>query len=202
VGLVRITRHLSFDDLRQGKVEPIDAYQLQVRDWILKPAKHLADLRSEDTDHGMALLALELMFFEPHGQYLTGRDSERRSRATFCEAFATFIDFSINQGLASPDIRELELSGFYRWARCGLFHSTRLANELLVDAVNFSNFCLSKNNMLGGWLVNPWLMLGALEKYVESYVELVRSEPYGELAKNFNNTFDRLLREPMDYFCT
>jgi hypothetical protein len=77
-GIIRITKNLSFNDLLSGSIAPVDAYRTQVHDWILSPARRLTEAYPEDTDHGMALLALELMFFEPHPwRMLDERSSDR-----------------------------------------------------------------------------------------------------------------------------
>jgi len=68
--MIRITANITLDDLRSGKISTVEAYETQVRDWIIGPAKTLASLYPTETDHGMALLAIELMFFEPHGKLL------------------------------------------------------------------------------------------------------------------------------------
>jgi len=144
------------------------------------------------------------MFFEPHGQYLEGKESRGpgESRRLFCSAFNRFRDFLKSKGMISKDVDQLPAESVYSWARCGLFHSTRLANELLVDAVGFGRACLAENSMLGGWLIDPWLMLDLLERYLDSYVSEVKNAPDDyQIVKNFEATFNRLLLEPMTHFC-
>lgn len=196
--IVRITRNLSFDQVQIGAVTPIEAYKIQVSDWIIGPARVLASQKPRNTDHGMAILALELMFFEPHGEFLDG--SLTGSKKRFCAAFDRFRSHLNGLHRLNSDVAMLDSEKVYKWARCGLFHSSLLATDLLVDAVGFSGRPLAKNPILPGWLVDPWLLLQCLEDYLKAYVEEVQQDKAGALATQFNNTFTRLFSEPIKKF--
>jgi hypothetical protein len=91
--LVYITGSITFADLEAGRVSDIDVLDAQVKNWLLRPAAHLAAMTptiGEQYEHGMSLFALELMFFEPHGQYLGGNDSQGQSGKMFLLAFERF----------------------------------------------------------------------------------------------------------------
>lgn len=199
---VRISKDLSFEDLLNERVTSYDAYEKQVKAWIIEPARVLAEAKPRNTDTGMALLAVELLFFEAHGQYLTGESSQNKSRKTFCIAFDKFRDFLISEKMADESISDIDSVSVYRWARCGLFHSARLSKELLVDAVNYCSQPMAKNPLHGGWLINPWKLLEPLRFYVIKYVKLLKEKPDSIEAKKFQTTFNRLLIEPMSYFCS
>jgi hypothetical protein len=203
-GIIRITKNLSFNDLLSGSIAPVDAYRTQVHDWILSPARRLTEAYPEDTDHGMALLALELMFFEPHGHFLEGNYEQRQSKQYFCMAFERFRQFLKAKSMSAEDndTDDLATESIYKWARCGLFHSTLLAKELLVDAVQFGQASFAKNPIIsGGWLIDPWRMLDELEDYVDSYVSEVKADRDSAIAMHFEATFKKLLREPAEFFC-
>jgi hypothetical protein len=197
---VRLVKTISFDDLRRGVIAPIDAYKIQVQEWIISPGRRMAATYPGETDHGIALLALELMFFEPHGQFLQGAIGQMGSARLFCLGFDRFRRFLKEKHTIAEDIADLPTKKIYEWARCGLFHSLLLGKELLVDAVKHSRYCIDRNNVLGGWLVDPWRLLDAIESYVAAYVAEVKSGNNVELAKNFESTFTKLFFEPMDYF--
>lgn len=184
-------------DIKSGRVSPILAYQQQVEAWLLQPAAKLAASRKKgETDQGIALFALELMFFEPHAQYLLGKTSDRASQRFFCQAFTEFLTFTANIGHPAPD--GVTPTMFYRWARCGLFHSATLDEELLVDAVGFTRKWVERNPIHGGWLVNPWHLLPLIQQYLTHYVQSVQSAaPDAEVVQNFTKTFDRLIAEPL-----
>ena len=198
--MVRITKRLSFTDIANGVVSRPDAYQTIVTDWIIKPAQHLTTVYPTEVDHGMALFALELMFFEPHGQFLSGKTKRGNSCRNFCEAFERFRQYlSVNHQI-SEDTDILAAEAVYTWARCGLFHSGHLATDLLVDAMGYSDNCLSKNYILGGWLVNPWAMLPLLEKYLNDYIADLKEGTDLTLISNFNKTFNALFEKPIYKF--
>lgn len=109
--LIRITKDLSFREMETKK--PEEVYKIQVTDWIIEPSKYLASLKAKDTNHGMALLAIQLMFFEPHGQFLSGKNSDKQAKKIFSLAFNRFIDFMKNRDtieiVENVDISELFL---------------------------------------------------------------------------------------------
>lgn len=195
--LVRITASITLDDVTSGRISRVDAYAAQVRGWILQPGRDLAARYPTETDHGMALLALELMFFEPHGRLLSGQPHLRSSRKLFIQGFDRFRDHLRCTEAIGGDTDELPSDSFYEWARCGLFHSSLLADELLVDAVGYSGRCLAKNPLLGGWLVDPWLVLDALEGYLRAYGAELESDPKSELRRNFDAAFEGLIEAPL-----
>lgn len=194
---IRITKEISFNDLQSGKVDSFEVYLSMVKRCILEPAEKLADSYPDNTDFGMAILALELMFFEPQGQFLTGKSSNQASKRTFCKAFDHFRHFLSRKKLISEEVSNLPSTSIYTWARCGLFHSGRLANELLVDSVDYSTFCLEKNNIVNGWLVDPWKLLPAINLYAEDYISMLKKGTDKELLNNFNSTFERLVQHPL-----
>ncbi len=195
--IIRITKEISFSDLQSGKVDPFEVYLSIVKRWILEPAEKIADSYPDNTDFGMALLALELMFFEPQGQFLTGKSSNHASKKTFCIAFDHFRVFLSEKKLISQEASSLTSDSIYKWARCGLFHSGRLANDLLVDAIDYSTFCLEKNRIVNGWLVDPWKLLPAINSYAEDYISMLKKGNDKELLNNFNLTFERLVHHPL-----
>jgi len=189
--IVRITKDISFDDLQSGKVDSFEVYLSIVNKWILDPAEKIANSYPDSTDFGMSLLALELMFFEPQGQFLTGKTSNRASKKTFCKAFDHFRDFLFEKQLIQNEVYSLPSESIYKWARCGLFHSGRLANELLVDAIDYTTYCLEKNHILNGWLIDPWKLLPVIKLYSEDYISKLKKRDNKELLDNFNSTFNR-----------
>jgi hypothetical protein len=82
-----------------------------------------------------------------------------------------------------------------------LFHSAKLANELLVDTIDCGSGIFGQNKSVAATLVNPWHMKKHLENYIQDYCKEIEANPHSDLATNFANTFDRLVRKPMEHFC-
>jgi hypothetical protein len=196
--MIRITRRITLDDLRSGRISPVETYRTQVLDWIIVPSKRLASLYPEETNHGMALFALELMFFEPHGKMLPKPFAGNGSKVMFCHGFNRFRGFLRQRNAIGQDTDVLDTQSIYKWARCGLFHSSLLASELLVDATRFANRCLAKNSILGGWLVDPWLLLAELEAYLDAYIADLTSGNDRDLRGAFDASFAAMVRVPLE----
>lgn len=195
--LVKITSDISFADLKTGKVNRIDAYHSIIKKWLIQPARNIADSYTNETDHGMALLGIELMFFEPQGQFLTGESSQGQSKYTFCEAFNDFKLYLANQNYLEQKNENIPAESFYKWARCGLFHSFRLADKLLIDAIDYTTHCMEKNEIYGGWLVDPWKLLPAIENYINNYVKESKDGSDEYSIEKFHDTFNRLVYNPL-----
>jgi hypothetical protein len=112
--------------------------------------------------------------------------------------FDRFRGFLRQRGAIGPDTEILDAQSIYKWARCGLFHSSILASELLVDAARFANRCLAKNSILGGWLVDPWLLLAELETYLDAYIADLTSGDDRDLRSAFDASFAALVRAPLE----
>jgi hypothetical protein len=198
---IRVTRDITYGRIMSGDVTYPQVLDAQVTEWLLRPAKHLAALRDtnrDDTDHGIALLSLIMLFFEPHGQYLSGACSESASNKMFCKAFEHFLKWLHERNRLDQPASSIEPSKFYKLARCGLLHSFQLKGEFLVDAIDS---CVDKaiipNEVhRSGWLVNPWILLNDLEEYFKDYLRAIsdNSNPYYDsLYPPFEATFKRLV---------
>lgn len=197
---IRIIRQITYGDVKSGRVTPEQVMGAQVREWIFRPARTLADLRSlnpRDTDHGIALLSLLLLFFEPHGQYVTGQDSSGHSREVFGEGFLRFRQWLEKRPAAPQNLDQLHPDTVYKFARCGLLHSAQVKGEFLVDAVDFCSFPIERNRWFGtGWLINPWLLLPEMEKYFDEYAAALSKPSHKKdkvLCANFAATYSRLV---------
>jgi hypothetical protein len=201
-GLVYITGNITFADLDAARVSHVDVHEAQVRNWLLKPARHLAAMAptiGRQYEHGMALFALELMFFEPHGQYLTGENSDRQSGRIFLHAFERFRRWLLSRDRIGSDFTPEQATKVRDWARNGLFHSGQIKDGLLVDIRNIGRRPFFKNPLWDGWLVDPWQLLNDVEEYFGQYITILKtpSDPeHQEISKHFERTFQRLLVAP------
>ncbi len=134
--LIRITKNISFSDLRTGKKSPIDVYEEQMSSWLFKPIEQLASARSESFENGYAMFGLELLFFEPHGKYLSG-NTIPGSGECFRYGLDPFLEFILNQQLIDPLVlAKLRTTNFYKVSRCGIFHEMTIKSGLLIDSIH------------------------------------------------------------------
>ncbi len=200
--LVYITGSITFADLEAGRVSDIDVLDAQVKNWLFRPAAHLAAMTptiGERYEHGMSLFALELMFFEPHGQYLGGNDSQGQSGKMFLLALERFRAWLVSQKRVDADFGEEQAKNVRDWARNGLFHSGQIKDGLLVDIRHMSKGPFYRNPVWKGWLVDPWQLLRDMNEYFDDYIRTLRNPSTAEdqqLIENFKKTFRRLITAP------
>jgi hypothetical protein len=200
VDQIRVTRNITYGQILPGDVTHPQVLNAQATEWLIRPAKHLATLRDTnraDTDHGIALLSLIMLFFEPHGQYLSGQDSVSKSNEKFSTAFKRFLQWLHHRNRLDQPASSIKPSEFYKLAKCGLLHSAQLKGEFLVDAINSCDKAIMPNTQLGsGWLVNPWILLVDLEACFADYLQGISNESspdYPSLYPPFEATFQRLV---------
>lgn len=209
-GLFWITKDLDFDDILHGKISYPQAYLRQNRGWITAAADILAQDRAH-FDMGIALLSIQLMFFEPHGYYLGGEGMKNRnsrtgqlewaSKKSFKLGFGRFVDYLRSADMIDSSITAEELDSIYKWARCGSMHALTMSSELVINSYNSDGYVLSKKRHNKMLLIDPWKMLLHLKPYLAAYVETVEgTDPISPMRTNFNYTFDELIIRPGNHF--
>jgi hypothetical protein len=193
--LIRITKKITFGDLRQGRKTSIDVYEEQIKSWLIKPLKDLAKDKKNNFENGYAMFALELLFFEPHGKYLEG-NSISASGANFKVGFNSFLNFLYaNDFIDKNSLSKIRSLNFYNISRCGIYHTMTIKSGLLIDSIHMNEikvFYYSPIN--NGILVSPWNFLIALEKYFENYIENLKINSSSEELRKFNITFNSLFQ--------
>lgn len=190
--LVRITRNITFDDLRSERKSAIDVHEEQINAWLLKPIEQLA-LDKNSFENGYAMLALELLFFEPNGKYLSG-NTITGSGKCFRFGFNPFLEFLKNNSYIDEIILiKIKNINFYRISRCGIFHDMSIKSGLLIDSIFMEDTkVFYKSPINNGILVNPWNFIDALKKYFNFYLLELRTNTESDKYKNFEITFKTL----------
>ncbi|PZF72574.1 hypothetical protein [Taibaiella soli] len=190
--LIRITKSITFGDLRSGRKSPIDVYNEQIKSLLFGPLEQLALDKWQSFENGYAMFGLELLFFEPHGRYLKGESG--RSGLLFQYGFNTFLNFLTNNGLIDEIVlRKIRHTNFYRISRCGIFHNMTLESGLLIDSIHIEKEMVFYNSPINnGILVSPWNFFDALRRYFDSYIESLKTDNLR--ADNFNLTFSSLFQ--------
>lgn len=193
--LILITKNITFEDLRTGKKSPIDVYQEQMSSWLFKPLDQLSKNKENSFENGYSMLGLELLFFEPHGKYLSG-NSIAGSRKNFDYGFNHFLEYlMINNLINDKTNGKIRNKNFYRISRCGIFHDMTIKSGLLIDSIHMkSNKVFYPNPINNGILVSPWNFLSALKLYTEDYINIVRTNTESDISRNFLTTFNSLFQ--------
>lgn len=193
--LILITENISFKHLKDKSISPVNVYQEQMQKWLFLPVKYLADMHDHQTEirfsHGYSVFALELLFFEPHGKYLTGNTKMTASK-TFKTGFDPFLDFLLkNKYVETATFNKIKGMNFYDITRCGIYHSLTIKSKILIDSrKNITDKVFANSTADNGLFVYPWNFIIALEKYFEDYLIQVESNIQCDLNKNFHKTFN------------
>ncbi len=191
--MVRLTSEITLADLNNKNISYEEAFLSQVKKWLIEPCEHL--LAKQDTDYRMSAFSILLMYFETHRQYLEGKSSQGKSKDFFIKSLRGFIEFLREQKLFEEEIEDEFFDNFYKFARCGLFHSTSMSNYFLIDCISFSSLPISKNPIHGGFLINVDLFKDAIWEYTKKYIEKLENDL--QLKNNFNSTFEALILNPL-----
>lgn len=193
--LIRITKNITFADLKSGKKTPLDVYSEQMESWIFRPLVQLASDKKVTFENGYAMFALELLFFEPHGKYLSG-NSISGSNKTFSHGFQSFLNYLQQNNLVdSNTLNKIQTSQFYKISRCGIFHDMTIKSGLLIDSIHCGKTqVFYYNASVNKILVSPWNFLDAQKKYFSDYIQTLVSNNQSTDYKNFEKTFKTLFK--------
>lgn len=193
--LIRITRNITFEDLKLGRKSPIDVYEEQINNWLLRPLEQLALDKTNSFENGYAMLGLELLFFEPHGKYLSGNTITANGKC-FRFGFEPFLKFLEQQTLIDKiTLGKIRATNFYGISRCGIFHDMTIKSGLLIDSIHMEKTKVFYNSPIkNGILVNPWNFLDAQKKYFDNYICDLKKNRTTDKYKNFEVTFKTLFQ--------
>jgi hypothetical protein len=193
--LIRITKNITFGDLKSGRKSAIDVYEEQMHRWLFKPIEQLAADKENSFENGYAMLGLELLFFEPHGKYLSG-NTISRSGECFRFGLDPFLTYLEQQNLIdAPVLVKLKATNFYKISRCGIFHELTIKSGLLIDSIHMQKSKVFYDSPVNnGLLVSPWNFLVAEKNYFDNYIKELRADNTNAKYANFQTTFNDLFQ--------
>jgi len=193
--LIRITKNITFKDLTTGKVTPVDVYQEQMYSWLFRPIEQLSTDIKNTFENGYAMLALELLFFEPHGKYLSG-NTITGSAKCFRFGFEPFLNFLLkNNQIDSTTLGTIKAINFYGISRCGIFHDMTIKSGILIDSIHMEKTKVFYTTpQFKGLLVSPWNFLKAQKAYFDLYITDLNADNKNKQYKNFETTFKALFK--------
>ncbi|HYD99148.1 MAG TPA: hypothetical protein VEH84_07180 [Alphaproteobacteria bacterium] len=209
---------VNFRDIISDENKYVTAWFDIVKHLLIEPARRLAD-PEKVTDRGIALLTLELSFFEPFGSIITGESSEGASQRTFSIGLKEFAEWAKTKGfIGDKELEILSVIGtgsnpnvLYSFGRCGLMHSmTMKGGFVFIDAVQTGKYSITDlryniaykngNNIAETdsiLLVDPWRLLNQIEMFVEDFQSKLRQTPRSDVQYiNFKKTFERSFVDP------
>lgn len=191
-------------------VDPVELVLAQWTEWFVRPAR---DLATEEIDNGMAILMLELGFFETVGSYLTGRHADWRYRTdpvyrnlhtaakdVFADGWRHFMSFlSVHAPGEFSIATAIDPNDLYSATRCGLFHSFQIKEEWYVlprtgrgaffKAYGPGN---TPHELFG---VDPWELLTLMQQWLTGPVTSALRSCAGT-GNAFDLTYERLVAKP------
>lgn len=191
--LIRITKSITFEDLKLGRKSPVDVYEEQINSWLFRPLEQLALDKKISFENGYSMFGLELLFFEPHGKYLSG-NSISASGKCFRFGFDKFLMFLEQNLLVDKEtLKKIKSTNFYGISRCGIFHDMTIKSGLLIDSIYMEKTkVFYESPIKNGILVNPWNFLEAQKIYFNNYIKELRLNPTSDNYKKFELTFKTL----------
>jgi hypothetical protein len=188
--LIRITKNYTIQDIYENNVSTIDVYKDYISRWLINPLKILLNDGKTNFETEFSILSLSLMFFEPHGKYITG-NSKGKSKKSFIIGIGNFIDFLsckhlINNNLITPELTEK----IYKLSRCGIFHNMIIDEGILIDSIHIDkSLVFYQTSHYQGILINTRNLVMNLEAYFEHYINLIQHNETPVLRNNFEKTF-------------
>lgn len=165
----------------------VDAFEDQMRGWLLAHARVVADNPSSSGQHaGFAILALCLVYVESIACFLRGETSDNKSRE--------FFDLGLMA--VFPDLNQTDLAAFshefYRQVRCGLLHQglTRGQVGITRGAAAALTVSLDASEALQQAIIDPWLFLNHVEAHFSGYAGRLREPSETGLRAAFEKWFD------------
>lgn len=205
---IHVSPKYTVEDVATQRVDAVDVLEDQVEGWIFQPADTLRQIGTGvNTDavhhNGMAILALELLFFEPHGQFLRGTDLEG-SAATFKTGFNKYKRY-LSREYSSQEreftsYQDFSAKKLYQLGRCGLFHSAQLKYGLLVHPEVQGKLAFRYEPGVPAWIINPWPLLDSLRAYFKQYLTELRTSPPSTKREPFDKMMNASFRDTVNAY--
>jgi hypothetical protein len=186
--------HFVSPNFNHRKLEPpfdrdvIDVFEDRVRHWLLAPAKLMLE---QPPRFGLVPAAsIAVGYIEPIEIYMSGDDSDRRSREFFCRGFCRIFQAKGQ----TEEMQNAIANALYSAFRCGFAH-----DGMPKQGVNFSltfpkpflvtwpmkDDAFVATGKLQSAIVNPKLMIDRIEKHFDGYVRDLRRGTDATLVANF-----------------
>lgn len=201
LGLVYITKDVTFKDIDNGLVDSHAVHRRQVSEWLLEPGHALLSTLESTPINEMALFGLQLMFFEMHGKFLQGKPAKGDNGEKFKEAWRRFQSFceTIDPQAMSQDPGVDDV--MWTQGRNGLFHALHISTKLSIDIGKIlGNRLYGENPYLKQKLISPRNIHPFLCRYFDSYIVELESSAGSDINTKFETCYSAFIREPLAFF--
>lgn len=166
------------DKLDKPKIDDlIDVLKDRVLNWLFEPARKLIAKKNG----GFGALCLLMTYFEGIWIYITGIDSEGRSKKYFNAAFLDVFSSSNHDPKLLTQIAII----LYEDARCGFFHDGMLRHRIFLAKLNQTDMLITLprksdgtvdvNAQIKSILINPKYFMAAIERHFIDYLLSLRN---------------------------
>lgn len=185
-------KHYVSPNFTHEKLEPpllkdvIDVFEDRMRYWLLEPAKQLLKVK-----HGeVAAVALATNYIEGIEIYISGKDSNRKSKEFFRRGYKRIF-----AAVSGPDyIQEAIADGLYELLRCGFAHDGMFRSGIYFSSIRKEAMLITWPNKNGQFdpsgklhsvIINPKGFLRCVETHLNEYLRELRSKKPNEAQERF-----------------
>ncbi len=134
MALTNVSPRFTTDKLENASIDDkLDVFEDQTQGWILSQAEKLLD----SPDGNLASLMVTCSYFEMIAAFLTGEETEKKSKDSFRHGFLHVfrhigpIDTQRTPGSPLIDVDKV-IDWFYKQLRCGLFHEAMIGGQVVI----------------------------------------------------------------------
>lgn len=186
------TLHFVSPSFTHEKLEPpfyrdvVDVFEDRILHWLVLPAKALLKVR-----HGeVAAVALATNYFEAIEIYISGKDSNRKSKSFFVRGFNRVFASAPGPGF----LHEAFATSLYELLRCGFAHEGTFKHGIYFSSVRKEAFTLTWPKKAGAFdpdgrlesaIINPRRFVEGVEAHFADYIRQLRRPADSELQCRF-----------------
>ena len=171
----------SFEDI-------VDVFEDRMANWLLMPAKTLLEIPHGD----VAAVALATNYIEGIEIYISGQDSNKRSREFFCTGFKRIFHRRVN--FFQDVMHDAFAKALYDLLRCGFAHDAMFRYGITFTKVRKEAFTITwpkingefdLNGQLQSAVINPQRFIEGIEFHFNKYMKELRSPEPSVIKENF-----------------
>ena len=159
----------------------IDIYEDRIRFWMIEPAKIL----SRYQHGGYAICSLLVSYFESFAIYLTGENSQNKSKKFISEGLFSVFPYLLEKKYTPEQIEEIKTIMYVNF-RCGLYHTGLPKDKIILVQSKYPfTYATNSNENVVELQVDTSKLILAIEHHFNNYVCKLRDKNEIEIRENF-----------------